>query len=143
MARHDFHHAIKRQKKQHWTEFLDDANNIWKATRYLDPNKGSSFGRIASIKGQNGESTQDKPSMAKELLTSFFPPPPEPQQPDQNTHDNAEQFLLRGETVDEIEQVLLAASPDRAAGRDGLTIEYGEKYGQFYNSRSASSSLNL
>ena len=126
-ARHDFHHAVKKRKKQHWTEFLDDAKNIWKATRYLDPSKGSSFGRIASIRSQNGELTQDKPDMAKELLASFFPPPPEPQQPepqqpDRDTRGSAEQFLMKGLSVDEIGQALSAASPDRAAGRDGLTI---------------------
>ena len=121
IARHDFHHAIKRVKKRHWTEFLDDTKNIWKATRYLDPGTGSSFGRITSIKGQSGELTQDKPSIAKELLASFFPPPPEPQQPDEARDDNAEQFMLRGLTIDEIERALSATSPDRAAGRDGIT----------------------
>jgi exonuclease III len=121
-ARHDFHHAIKKQKKQHRAEFLDDAKNIWKATRYLDPSKGSNCGRIAATRSQNGELTQDKPDMAKELLASFFPPPPEPQRSDQDTHGNAEQFLMKGLSVDEIGQALSAASPDRAAGRDGLTI---------------------
>lgn len=121
IARHDFHHAIKRVKKRHWTEFLDDTKNIWKATRYLDPGTGSSFGGITSIKGQNGELTQDKPSIARERLASFFPPPPEPQQPDETRDDNAEQFMLRGLTIDEIERALSATSPDRAAGRDGLT----------------------
>lgn len=66
--------------------------------------------------------TQDKPDMAKELLASFSPPPPEPQQSDQDMHGNAEQFCMRGLSVDEIGQALSAASPDRAAGRDGLTI---------------------
>jgi hypothetical protein len=78
MARHDFHHAIKRQRKQHWTEFLDDAKNIWKATRYLNLAARSSFGRIAAIKGQGGDLTQDQLSMAKEILASFFSPPPDP-----------------------------------------------------------------
>ena len=121
-ARHDFHHAIKKRKKQHWIEFLDDAKNIWKATRYLNPSKGSSSGRIASIRSQNGGLTQDKPDMAKKLLASFFPPPPGPERLDQNTHDNAEQFLMKELSVDEIGQALSAASPDRAAGRDCLTI---------------------
>jgi len=31
IARHDFHHAIKKRKKAHWTEFLGDSANIWKA----------------------------------------------------------------------------------------------------------------
>jgi hypothetical protein len=60
--------------------------------------------------------------VAKELLASFFPPPLELQQPDQTTGDNAEKFLSRGLTIDELERALSAANPDRAAGKDGLTI---------------------
>jgi hypothetical protein len=142
-ARHDFHHAIKKQKKQHWTEFLDDTKNIWKATRYLDPSKGSSFGRIASMMSQNGELTQDKPEMAKELLASFFPPPPEPQQPDQHTRGNAEQFLMKGLSVDEIGQALSAASPDRAAGRDGLTIRVWREVWPVLQQQICQSLLNI
>ena len=56
-ALHDFYHAIKRVKKRHWTEFLDDTKNIWKVTRYLDLGTGLSFGRITLIKGQSGELT--------------------------------------------------------------------------------------
>jgi hypothetical protein len=55
IARHDLHHAIKKRKKEHWTEFLGDSANIWEATQYLDLDKRSSFGRITSIKGQKGE----------------------------------------------------------------------------------------
>ena len=38
-ARHDFHHAIKKRKKEYWTEFLGESANIWKAAQYLDPSK--------------------------------------------------------------------------------------------------------
>lgn len=27
-ARHEFHHTIKKRKKEHWTEFLDDTTNV-------------------------------------------------------------------------------------------------------------------
>jgi hypothetical protein len=74
MARHDFQHAIKRQKKQQWTDFLNDAKTIWKATRYLNPAARSSFGRNAAMKGQGEDLTLDQSSMAKELLASL----PEP-----------------------------------------------------------------
>lgn len=78
IARHHFHHAIKKRKEAHWTEFLGDSANIWKAAEYLDPNKRLSFGRIASIEGQEGEVIQDKARIVKELLHSFFPEPPTP-----------------------------------------------------------------
>jgi hypothetical protein len=78
IAKHDFHHAIKKRKKEHWTEFLGEPINIWKAAQYLDLSKRSSFGRITSIKGQGEEAIQDKAGIAKELLHSFFPEPPIP-----------------------------------------------------------------
>jgi hypothetical protein len=32
IARHDFHHAMKKWKKGHWIEFLGESTNIWNAT---------------------------------------------------------------------------------------------------------------
>ncbi|KAG9995066.1 hypothetical protein KCU78_g18123, partial [Aureobasidium melanogenum] len=122
MARHDFHHAIKKRKKAHWTEFLGDSANIWKAAQYLDPDKRSSFGRITSIKGQDGEVIQDKAKIAKELLHSFFPEPPTPQRPERTRDNAADQILNERLTIDEVERALFSASPDKAAGSDGLTI---------------------
>lgn len=122
MARHDFHHAIKKRKKAHWTEFLGDSTNIWKAAQYLDPDKRSSFGRITSIKGQDGEVIQDKAKIAKKLLHSFFPEPPTPQRPER-TRDNAtDQILNERLIIDEVERALFSASPDKAAGSNNLTI---------------------
>lgn len=80
-ARPDFHHAIKKQKRKHWTVFLDEALSIWQVSRYLDPDKASSFGRIASIKKQDGKVTQEKAETTRELLLNLFPEPPISQQP--------------------------------------------------------------
>ena len=60
--------------------------------------------------------------IAKELLQSFFPVPPVPQQPSQNEHRRRPQFKCAPITKDEIEQALFSASSDKAPGRDGLTI---------------------
>ena len=122
IARHDFHHAIKKHKKQHWTEFLGESTNIWKAAQYLDPSKRSSFGRITSIKGHGGEVIQDKAKIAKELLHSFFPEPPTPQRPEHTGDTVVDQLFSKALTIDEIEKALFSANPDKAAGSDGLTI---------------------
>ena len=122
IARHDFHHAIKKRKKEHWTEFLGESTNIWKAAQYLDPGKRSSFGRITSIRGQGGEVIQDKARIAKELLHSFFPEPPIPQRPERTRDAVADRIFDKKLTIDEIEKALFSASPDKAAGSDGLTI---------------------
>lgn len=121
-ARHDFHHEVRRRKKEHWLEFLDNTNNIGQAARHLDPNKATGFGRIAAIKGQNGERIQDKAEIGRELLKNFFPEPPPPQQSSEPQRTLGDQLCSGRVPVDEGEQALFAASPDKAPGRDGLTI---------------------
>ncbi|KAG9801027.1 hypothetical protein KCU95_g29, partial [Aureobasidium melanogenum] len=71
IARHDFHHAIKKRKKEHWTEFLE---------------------------------------------------PPIPQRPERTRDAVADRIFDKELTIDEIEKALFSASPDKAAGSDGLTI---------------------
>lgn len=122
MAMHDFHHALRKRKKEHWTEFLGESTNIWKAAQYLDPGRRPSFGRITSIKGQGGEAIQDKAGIAEELLRSFFPEPPTPQRPKHTRATVPDRIFGKRWTIDEIEKALFSASADKAAGSDGLTI---------------------
>lgn len=121
-ARHDFHHEIKRKKKEHWLEFLHDTTNIWKASKYLDRSKASGFGRIESLQGQNNERIESKPEIAKELIKTFFPEPQTPEPVMDQPRSRGEQFHHQKVTTDEIEQASFAANPDKAPGRDGLTI---------------------
>jgi hypothetical protein len=55
----EYHDAIRRQKKAHWDYFLAEDVNIWKAAKYLKPDK-----------------TESKTEQAEELLSTFFPPLP-------------------------------------------------------------------
>ena len=118
-ARQEFHHAIKKRKKEHWTEFLDDTKNIWAAAKYLDPDTASGFGKISYITGQDGTKIQDKEKIAGELLSTFFPPPPIPQQSETDTHD-WERLRSASLCKDEIERALFEAHPDKAPGQDQI-----------------------
>ena len=69
IARHDFHHAIKKRKKEHWTEFLGELTNIWKVAQYLDLGKRSSFGKSTSIRGREGRSFKIKLGLLRNCYT--------------------------------------------------------------------------
>ena len=72
-AAHQYHEAIRKQKKTHWDEFLADDANIWEATKYLNPDGSSAFDKIPPLKRTDGSTTTDKTEQAMELLATFFP----------------------------------------------------------------------
>src|SRR5437667_11964336 len=49
VARKTYHKAIRQQKKAHWAEFLAEADNIWKAVKFLDPQKGTTFAKVHAL----------------------------------------------------------------------------------------------
>ncbi|KAI1840014.1 hypothetical protein JX266_013786 [Neoarthrinium moseri] len=52
-----YHTAIRKQKKTHWHEFLEENANIWQAARYLDPDEHSAFDKIPPLKRADGTTT--------------------------------------------------------------------------------------
>src|SRR5437763_17131409 len=70
-----YHKAIRKQKRMHWQDFLDEASNIWQAARYLKPSGGSAFARIPCITTLSG-STGENDEIATQLIKDFFPPLP-------------------------------------------------------------------
>lgn len=87
----------------------------------MDPSRSSNFGRIATIKKQDGTTTQDKAEMAEELIASFFPEPLILQQPELQQRNGNSQIFTGRLIVAEVEMALFATSSDKAPGRDGLT----------------------
>jgi hypothetical protein len=70
-----YHDEINRQKKQHWKDFLNDLENIWKAARYA---KGvNATASIPDLKDGEQEYYTDK-EKAGILISTFFPKQPEP-----------------------------------------------------------------
>ena len=117
-AKHEFHHTIRRVRKQHWRDFLDEVTNVWKATQYLNPQSTSGFARIPVLENED-RTIQDKAEIADELIATFFPPPPEPEV------RGTEEPMHRGEPFEplqkeEIRRALFTSHPYKAAGLDGL-----------------------
>ena len=48
-ASKQYHDAIRKQKKDHWNEFLEDDANTWQAAKYMSPNRGSSFDKVPPL----------------------------------------------------------------------------------------------
>jgi len=118
-ASKEYHEAIRRQRKAHWDEFLAEDINIWKAAKYLDPNKHSAFDKIPPLIQGNGATTQTKEEQAGELLATFFPPLPEGIEADQlDTKRLPLPFPKL--TMEEVERQLAATKSGKAPGQDGL-----------------------
>ena len=115
-----FHRTIRRHRKLHWEAFLDDSNNIWKATKYLNQQGSSSYARVPPIEkaGTEGEYAIENNEIGKELLQAFFPTPLSCEQEDTPTAYNQ----LHSEPIakHEVKAAVFRASQDKAPGRDNL-----------------------
>jgi len=117
-AKHIFHHSIRQVRKQHWEDFLDDVQNVWKATKYLNPQDRSSFSRIPML--VDGERmVQDKAEIADKLIAAFFPAPPVPES---NGTEGPRQYQEESEALheEEIRRALFSSHPRKAPGLDLL-----------------------
>ena len=118
-AAKEYHDAIRRQKKAHWQEFLQEDVNIWKAARYLGSRNGPAFDTIPPLERIDKSMTQGKKEQAEELLDTFFPPLPEEisDEPVQHQHPLVPWPEL---TMEEVERKVFATSAWKAPGDDGL-----------------------
>ncbi|OAQ63890.1 reverse transcriptase [Purpureocillium lilacinum] len=72
-----YHDAVRKQKRQHWEEFLAEDGNIWKASRYLGTRGSASVEeKVPPLKKEDGTTTMGRQDQAEELLRTFFPPLP-------------------------------------------------------------------
>jgi hypothetical protein len=77
LVRNRFHQEMEKQKKNHWNEFLEDPDNIWKAHRYTKT--GSSQRGIPYLTRTTGERVEAEEDKGRMLMETFFPVPPQPQ----------------------------------------------------------------
>ena len=76
-AKHAYFKALRKQKKDHWEDFLDNTENIWQAAKYLsDQAVKPLFSLIARVKDNAGSQVTNSDDIANVLLDNFFPPHP-------------------------------------------------------------------
>jgi len=114
-----YHGAIRNQKKAHWHDFLSNNTNIWQAARYIDPTYGSYFDKTPPLVRKDGSVTANNQEQAIELLNTFFPSLPKEIQ-DEPLAPAKEPISMLRLTLQEVESRIMAASPWKAAGDDGL-----------------------
>jgi hypothetical protein len=128
---------IEQCKREHWSAFLDDRDNIWKAYAYTKTGRASHG--IPVVKVGDTEVTDDKKE-AGLLLDSFFPGPPKPVDRDNTSvkpelatrlgrrrHEYAGkkvplQIKLPQLTLGEVEAAIMQSKSDKAPGMDEITF---------------------
>jgi hypothetical protein len=128
---------IEHCKREHWTEFLDNRENIWKAYAYTKTSR-TNHG-IPVLKVGDTEVTDDK-EKADLLLNSFFPVPPQPVNRDSTsvkpklvTRNGSRPCEYAGKkvplriklpklTLEVVEVAIMQSKPDKAPGMDEVTF---------------------
>jgi hypothetical protein len=128
---------IEQCKREHWTEFLDNRENIWKAYAYTKTGRASHG--IPPLEDKGTEVTGDR-EKADLLLTSFFPVPPNPVDRDESsvkprlvTRNGSRPHECAGKkvplriklpklTLEEVEAAIVQSKSDKAPGLDEITF---------------------
>lgn len=116
-----YHDSIRKQRNQHWEDFLSDHDNIWQATKYLSPFDGTEGAYIPKLTRGDGSQTTTREEQAEELLQTFFPPLPRNIQEEESQLQRPP-VLMPKLTEEEIERALYKMSPWKAGGDDGLPV---------------------
>jgi hypothetical protein len=121
-TRRQYLDEIDKQKKQHWKEFLDNPNNIWKAASYAKPLGAPMDVPELIADGQRYKTDEEKANI---LMDTFFPTPPTPKGYDPNppTGKNKKQDIeWLPLTKGEVERVIFKSNPDKAPGPDEISF---------------------
>jgi ribonuclease HI/exonuclease III len=119
-AKVTYHNRIASQKKQHWQDFLEDQQNVWKALACLNSTTRST---TLTVLQKDGQWFEEDAAKAEVLLQTFFPQQPEPQAIDNEVEalearptDPIQQLL----TDDEVERAIFNSNPRKAPGPDDI-----------------------
>jgi hypothetical protein len=137
LVRRLYMYKIEQCKGKHWTEFLDNRENIWKAYAYTKTSRASHG--IPVLRVGDTEVTDDR-EKAELLLNSFFPVPPQPVNRDSTsakarlvTRNDSRPCEYAGKkvplriklprlTLGEVEAAVMQSKSDKAPGLDEITF---------------------
>lgn len=120
IAKRQYYTALRKQKKRHWEEFLDESANIWQASSYMTDQKlKASFSPILVLQTSEGILVQKDDEIAEAFLKTFFPPLPPYIPPDTLSLEGYNQLPMP-ELEEEIEQAIFSASSLKAPGVDRI-----------------------
>lgn len=122
-ARQEYHAAIRKQKKWHWQNFVENADerSIWLANKYVSKPSGNlGATRIPPLQHANGvaQSTEEKSQV---LLETFFPPPPPADTGDITDFDYPESVPHSQITTQDIMQAIADLNPFKAPGPKAIS----------------------
>ncbi|KAI2886808.1 hypothetical protein CBS63078_10859 [Aspergillus niger] len=115
--RQKYHTKIRDRKKQHWREFLEKAENIWKVAKYREPNERM----ITAVPGlrTTEKLVEQDAEKAELLLSTFFPPLPDIQpQAGQERHEPRISQTDRGDESQPVEGTGTRWTPNGSVAGD-------------------------
>jgi hypothetical protein len=128
-ARRTFHNVIDRQKQDHWKDFLDKPENVWKAAKYAKRREATN--QIPDlVVGQERAGTD--PRKAEILMEAFFPVPPEPEGRTHYDRQLGQSLEWPELTMHETEKTIFESSQDKAPGPDEITFRVLDLPYHFY-----------
>ena len=98
---------------------MAEQTNIWNVSRFLVPEKMSSFSKVPPLIRPDDSVTEDETQVIRELLGAFFPPLPDvgEEEPDRAGASLVEDPEI---TLEEVRVKVFSAKPWKAFGSDGL-----------------------
>ena len=98
---------------------MAEQTNIWNVSRFLIPEKMSSFSKVPPLIRSDDSVTEDEIQIIRELLGTFFPPLPDASEaePERASVVSVEDPEI---TLEEVRVKVFSAKPWKAPGSDGL-----------------------
>ncbi|KAL7280271.1 hypothetical protein ACG7TL_005184 [Trametes sanguinea] len=118
-----YHKEIRRQKRQHWREYVESATEktIWQASKYVTQAPENTLAsRLPALNLPNGAVARTCHEKREALMAQFFPEPPDASLDDitDTVHDG--QLPLALFTQEDVAVALSNLSPFKAPGPSGV-----------------------